>query len=874
MARPEFYQGTRPDSPFYGSPVDGVVTERSAAPRLQPEELPAGWLVQLWSSWEGWTPRDWRPRLQGWKIHVSATPGCAVQTLAATTRICVAHEVAFKFLPTRTDLVDSSNKQGDRGGAGKFITIYPDDDAQFAVLLTELAAALDGQQGPYILSDLRFGDVPVFARYGGIMAMDVADPDDRPIPSIAAGDTLTLVPDRRTPRFSVPDGIELPEVLRASYERSQQRSDSRLSSFASIRPLHFSNAGGVYKATLPDGTVRVLREARPHAGLDSRDRCALQRQQTEERVLTDLVGVPGVQQLRGSFTAWEHRYLELDYVEGGTLTAWVVRTITEQQDDPQRYAQRAVRLGGQLIEIVERIHAHGWAVGDLHTGNILVDDQDRVTLLDLEDATRLDEPRAIGFRVFEFCGSDELTAAEADWFAVARSIMMLYVADWEIEAVAPGYWAASKRKVRSEYGAAAADQLDTVEGRYPDSARPALSTSFTVDVTTTAPDEDDAVDRLLTGIGWSRRFSPRHAYPGDVTQPGRSVPELLSSGRAGICWARQRIGGDPLEADLDALVAIADGWDPSQSPGLLTGLAGIALALGDTGRPEAAVRAATTALDHSCGRRRLDLVGGQAGTVLAAFEVAMATDDRRLLDRALTTYERLHATLEPAGAGGSARASLTRKGGLYWGLTGLALTDVVAHLATGDPEFLSRAAGRIRSEVERCVRLESGELMVRDTENGRVLPYLEWGSAGIWLLATAVERLLGQELLAEQERSGLARACSSDFYIYPGLDHGRAGILAALTAGGPPYAAEAARQSALVRESLLTHGGMFFSIGDGLFRLSSDLGTGAAGVALALHAHRRDEPYLTLPIGRRSAAILDSTAGPATVGAGLLVEAA
>lgn len=852
--RAEYYTTAGHDSPYYDlSRVSGkspVNSEVDSDRRLQLEDLPAGWLIQCWSGWEGWTPRDWHPRLQGWKLHLSANPQCAARTLAVTTEICIRHQVAFKFLPTLDELVDSSSKQGDRGSSGKFVTIYPDGDDQFAVLVTELVDALDGQQGPYILSDLRIGDVPLFARYGGIMAMDAPDLDDRPVASIAAAGTLTLVPDRRAPRFVIPDGVELPDILRPAYERSRERSVSRLNDFSSIRPMQFSNAGGVYKATLPEGSVRVLREARPHAGLDGRQRCAVERQIVEERVLTELAGESGVQHLVGSFTAWEHRYLELDYVEGGTLTAWVVRNIHLQEDDPGEYARRAVRIGAQLIDIVERIHAHGWALGDLHTGNILVGEDDGVTVLDLEDATRLDEPRAIGFRVFEYCATEDLSAEEADWFAVARSLMLIYVSDWEVEAVAPAFWSAATAKVRRVYGEQAADQLAAVERRYPSAARSALASGVTVGVYARPPAEQTAVDALMVGVDWSRQFGSQASYPGDPSQPGSYSHEILTSGRAGITLARQRLGHPVPDADLTALVAVAASWNPAESPGLYSGLAGLALVIGESGHQEPAVRAAHQALESSLARRRLDLFGGQAGTILAALEVGRTVGDEALLTAGLAAYERLHRCVQPDT---SAWTALTRRRGYFWGLAGLALTDIAAYLATEESRLLGRAIDRLRNEVEACTTISTGELMVRDTDNNRVLPYLEWGSAGIWMLITVAERLSGQSLLSDAERAGFALGCSSEFYIYPSLDHGRAGILTTLAAGGEAYAAEAARQSRLLRESLFERDGMAFSIGDGLLRLSSDLGTGAAGVALALHSYLSGEPYLALPVARSTA---------------------
>ena len=166
----------------------------------------------------------------------------------------------------------------------------------------------------------------------------------------------------------------------------------------------------------------------------------------------------------------------------------------------------------------------------------------------------------------------------------------------------------------------------------------------------------------------------------------------------------------------------------------------------------------------------------------------------------------------------------------------------------------------MRADLDACVTMATGEVMVDDREKKRVLPYIEWGSAGLLLIASALERITGEPVLTPQERDGIIKACSSEFYIYPGLDHGRAGILVTLTAAGEHYRAEADRQAGLLLDSLLTHGENACVIGDGMIRLSSDLGTGAAGVALALHAYRSRHPYVGLPVSTRTAALLHQPA--------------
>ena len=831
--------------------------------RLQSVELPAGWLVQCGGGWEGWTPWDWEPRLQGWKVHVSATPECAVETLARTTRVCVDAGVSFKFLPTLTELTESSSKNQARGAAGKFITIYPDDDGQLGELLSVLASALKGQEGPYILSDLRYvPDAPVFVRYGAFLGMQTPDVDDEPVDSIVDPRDMRLIPDHRDPRVVIPDGVEVPEFLRPAYEASQQSCVSRLDDFVSIKPLSFSNAGGVYRAELPDGEVRILREARPHAGLDGRNRCALQRQLVEEEVLRDLVGVKGVQQLRGVFTAWEHRYLEVDYIPGVTLSSWMVQNTHLQEKDPVEYARQVVAIVEQLIAVVEAIHQRGWAFGDLHPGNVLVSDDGAVTMLDLEDASRVDSPREPGVRVFQYCADKSADARQADWFAVARCIMMLYFADFEIEAVSPAFWDRCRRRVREVYGERAAEQLALVEGRYAAGIRPVTASDVTVGVPSQRLSVDSGISGLLSGIEWSRQFGPDGAFPGDITQLTAGVHEVITTGRAGVVLAQQRIGVRPADGDVDALRKTAREWPGQEAPGLLNGVAGVALTLSEVGAQRDdvqrdAVAAAGKALESALGRRRLDLAAGQAGVILAALEVAKTAGDSELMDRAVAAYRRLDACLTPDG---SAWTSLCRRRGLFWGLTGVALMDLVAHAATGAEEPLARARVRVRADLDACVTTATGEVMVDDREKNRVLPYTEWGSAGVLLIASALERVTGEPVLTSQERDGIIKACSSSFYIYPGLDHGRAGILVTLTAAGEHYRAEADRQAGLLLDSLLTHDEHALVIGDGMIRLSSDLGTGAAGVALALHAYQTRQPYLGLPISTRTAALLQQPA--------------
>src|SRR5579884_1664547 len=113
------------------------------------------------AGWRMFHPCDRRLPSQGWKIHVSAGLDNAEDVLRAVYEYCTRRKLPFKFLDSRAILLARNSKYAPREASGKFITLYPSDEGELRRALTDLAAALDGQHGPYVLSDLRYGDGPL-----------------------------------------------------------------------------------------------------------------------------------------------------------------------------------------------------------------------------------------------------------------------------------------------------------------------------------------------------------------------------------------------------------------------------------------------------------------------------------------------------------------------------------------------------------------------------------------------------------------------------------------------------------------------------------------------------------------------------------------
>src|SRR5688500_17764856 len=105
---------------------------------------------------------------QGWKLHVSAGIGPAEAVLRQVLPVLLAEGVEFKLAISPDALAALNDGSGGLAQVGKFITVYPSDDAQLIRLAVTLDGATRGLRGPRISSDrpLRPGSL-VHYRYGG-----------------------------------------------------------------------------------------------------------------------------------------------------------------------------------------------------------------------------------------------------------------------------------------------------------------------------------------------------------------------------------------------------------------------------------------------------------------------------------------------------------------------------------------------------------------------------------------------------------------------------------------------------------------------------------------------------------------------------------
>ena len=198
------------DPLFYDSPNGSSAAQRHYAAASRP--LPAGWTRASFGEWQLHVPPGGPLPAQGWKIHVSASADNAERVLGKLFDYCVPRELSFKFLRSPLALHTRNAKYAPRGTSGKLAAIYPMDDTSCERILAELNSLIEGEHGPYILSDLRYGDGPLYVRYGSFSERYCRNADGEVVPAIE-DDTGQLVPDLRTPVFAYPAWVTLPPFL-------------------------------------------------------------------------------------------------------------------------------------------------------------------------------------------------------------------------------------------------------------------------------------------------------------------------------------------------------------------------------------------------------------------------------------------------------------------------------------------------------------------------------------------------------------------------------------------------------------------------------------------------------------------------------------
>jgi tRNA A-37 threonylcarbamoyl transferase component Bud32 len=845
LADPIFYDSPRQRDTLTLFPISG-------------RPLPDGWRRACLGEWLINIPPGPPPPAQGWKIHVSTCLDNSDEVITQVWQYCVRRGISFKFLGSRLAVLMRNAKYAPRAASGKTVTIYPADETACARILRELDIELAGAPGPYILSDLRYGAGPLYVRYGGFAERFCLDSRGEMAPAIEspAGD---LVPDLRSPVFTMPDWVRLPEFLAPHLDARNSVAVTGLE-YDLTGALHFSNGGGVYTATdKRTGERVILKEARPHAGLAADGSDAVTRLRREHDVLLRLSGLGIAPEVREFFRVGEHYFLAEEFIPGRTLNSFFAERYPLSGPVPdllatEAYAAWALRICRDVEDAATAMHERGVVFNDLHMFNIMVRPDDTVAFIDFEAASDISEGRVRTVGNPGFAAPRDRAGFDVDAYSLAcvrlamfMPLTTLFALDrdkaGQLAAVIAGLFPVPRTFLDEAVREIARDTVRPA----PEVTGPAAAPRADADAVAGDAGDRAGWDGLAADMVGAIRASatPDRAdrlFPGDIDQfriPGAGLG--LAHGAAGVLYALSEAVGVRVPEYEEWLVTRAAEPPRGMRLGLYDGLAGVAYTLARLGHLDAAVRAARGCLSENWGRLGHGLYDGLSGFALALMSVGDHVGEPALAAAAVRAAEIVAAPYVTAGDGAAGQRAAARSGGavgLLRGASGKALLFIRLFERTGDPAYLDAAEGAIADDLDRCVTDGHGALQVDD--GWRTLPYLAGGSVGIGLVIDQFAAHRRNPAFADAARA-IRLAASSGLYAQAGLFNGRAGMLAYLAGARDDGGQEAGRRVAgahvdrLAWHAVRYAGGLAFP-GDMLFRLSMDLGTGTAGVLLGTAA--------------------------------------
>jgi tRNA A-37 threonylcarbamoyl transferase component Bud32 len=842
------------DPLFFDSPIANRGADDRDFPRAQ-SEPPAGWERVELEDWLMYAPTGCRLPPQGWKIHASSCLDHADEVLEIVWGYCVERNIPFKFIRSELQLFLRNAKYSHRGSSGKFVTIYPADDAQFERILKTLAPLLEGFTGPYILSDLRWDKGPLYVRYGGFAERYCIGGKGEQSLAIEDGDGR-LVEDRRGAVFEIPDWVTPPSCLTPHIEARNSTTIEEMP-YLIESAVHFSNGGGLYLGTdKGTGEKVVLKEARPHAGLTADRADAVTRLGRERAALERLHGLDVVPSLRDYFTLAEHHFLVEEYVEGKSLNSEVGRRYPlgyEGTDVSARatYASWALQMQRRVEEAVDEIHGRGMVLGDVHPSNVLVRPDGRVVLIDFEVASEALDELHPTLADPGFMPPAHATGADVDRYALACMRLFLFLPLTSL-VVLDSRKARQLAEVIAELFPVPREFLDeavqVIEGAH---AAAASSSASSNGASPDPPvlDRDPAGWRTaVDSMGEAILASATPArddrlFPGAVEQ--FSLGGLnLAYGAAGVLYALEACGHGRYPSYEDWLVERATNPKAGTRLGFYDGLHGVAYALDRLERRADALRVLDICLDEAQGKWDhfgLSLFGGLGGMALNLAHFAQTLGDATFLDTAMGMADVVASKLGEEDDVAEISGGEHPYAGLTRGSSGAALMFIRLFEQSGDEGLLDLAATALRQDLRRCVVTKDESLEVN--EGWRTMPYLADGSIGIGFVLDEYLAHRQDERFADAA-AAIRTAAEAMFYIEPGLFYGRAGMMLYLARRPSGAAADderAADHVARLTWHAMTYRGRIAFPGEHLLKLSMDLATGTAGVMLAVGAVLREE---------------------------------
>jgi serine/threonine protein kinase len=152
--------------------------------------------------------------------------------------------------------------------------------------------------------------------------------------------------------------------------------------------------GEVWRATQGDRT-RALKRLHTHLARNEEGRIQFA---VEQQLTTSLPRHPGVVHADETGDVDGRPYIALELAPGEDLRRLIAPPVTKADPNPHHVLlprARTMAILTRACDAVAHLHAHGWVHGDVNPGNLVVDDDDQTTLIDLGVSRAIGEAGAV-----------------------------------------------------------------------------------------------------------------------------------------------------------------------------------------------------------------------------------------------------------------------------------------------------------------------------------------------------------------------------------------------------------------------------------------------------------------------------------------------
>ncbi len=816
--------------------------------------LPKDWYVSEDShgNWKYYNHKDIVIQDQGWKIHISANLNNAQEILDIVSKILIDKKISFKHVPNKGSLLFKNSKNGNRVSSGKFITIYPRDE-QFIELIKLLELSLNRfEKGPHILSDKRWKDTNIYYRYGAFKEMMsddgtlcIKNPDGK------------LVPDLRTPYYRIPSFIEEPEELKNNFVTTNsetQLKPSKLKEYKIKSSLRFTNGGGIYLAIREKDNINVvIKEARPHVGLDGEGNDAVTRLEIEYKNLSKLSGVEGVVNVLDYFQVWEHFFLVEEYIEGIDLGKWIsINYPFHMEQDKPKYIDKVITIITKLKSLLKSVHERNVGIGDFQPSNVMVNGELDVKLIDFESAGELNKNELPSMFTAGFTKRDHKCRSERDWYALKQIAKYCLLPLSPVHTIDESIEEYHYEWIENTFGRECYNFIKTIgyecDSHLQEFAQKSTEKGIYID-----KDKELTYYTIAKGLrqGIIANCSMKESLiSGDVRQfETISGNYNVLTGGFGAILSLYRTGGIPPICIEWINYVLSNNKLKDIEMGLFTGKAGIASVLYEVGFKKDAMLLLETS-KRTYDKEDISIRSGLSGIGLAFYYMFTETKNPDYRNEVLTIAGLIEEYFKANKKLKTTDLSAIPIG-LIDGWSGAALFLLHAYNMTREKHWLELGIKTLERDFSRTKKDDALKILQTLDDNKRLLPYLSGGSIGMAVPIWYLNDVLGIDIFHEELEYILNINLMNCFYLVGLFDGAGSTLILSSITNNHGYQTNYKVDNVVINRLklyLIRRNTGIYCPGGYSYKLSSDLFSGASGILLGLDGIEKKNPLNWMPL--------------------------